>query len=76
MPASAVTGALGRHRGVAGRAELHPAQKDLIAHGAMQCGFCTPEFVVEALAFMGVGQLENMKSRILKAVDLQPERDF
>jgi xanthine dehydrogenase YagR molybdenum-binding subunit len=33
------------------RGDLHPVQKAFIAHDAMQCGFCTPGFVVEAAAF-------------------------
>ncbi len=31
--------------------ELHPIQKAFLAEDALQCGFCTPGFVVEAAAF-------------------------
>jgi xanthine dehydrogenase YagR molybdenum-binding subunit len=34
-----------------GGAVLHPVQKAFMAHDALQCGFCTPGFVVEAAAF-------------------------
>src|SRR5689334_12623594 len=34
-----------------GGATLHPVQKAFMAHDALQCGFCTPGFVVEAAAF-------------------------
>jgi len=34
-----------------GGAALHPVQKAFMAHDALQCGFCTPGFVVEAVAF-------------------------
>lgn len=30
---------------------LHPVQKAFLAHDALQCGFCTPGFVTEAIAF-------------------------
>ncbi len=30
---------------------LHPVQRAFMAHDALQCGFCTPGFVVEAKAF-------------------------
>jgi xanthine dehydrogenase YagR molybdenum-binding subunit len=34
-----------------GGAKLHPIQKAFMALDALQCGFCTPGFIVEALAF-------------------------
>jgi len=34
-----------------GAAALHPVQKAFMACDALQCGFCTPGFVVEAAAF-------------------------
>ncbi|MFT4978012.1 MAG: xanthine dehydrogenase YagR molybdenum-binding subunit [Myxococcota bacterium] len=30
---------------------LHPVQRAFLVHDAMQCGFCTPGFVVESIAF-------------------------
>lgn len=33
-------------------ADLHPVQRAFLAHDAMQCGFCTPGFVMEGAAFM------------------------
>ena len=34
-----------------GESELHPIQKAFMAHDGLQCGFCTPGFIVEAAAF-------------------------
>ena len=34
-----------------GAETLHPVQRAFMAHDALQCGFCTPGFVVEAVAF-------------------------
>ena len=51
MPARAVAGkSVTTVEGI-GAARLHPVQKAFMAHDALQCGFCTPGFVVEAVAF-------------------------
>jgi xanthine dehydrogenase YagR molybdenum-binding subunit len=34
-----------------GATKLHPIQKAFMAHDALQCGFCTPGFIVEAVTF-------------------------
>lgn len=38
--------------GVAEGAALHPVQRKFLEHGALQCGFCTPGFVVAAKALL------------------------
>jgi xanthine dehydrogenase YagR molybdenum-binding subunit len=51
MPARAAAGkAITTVEGI-GAAKLHPVQKAFMAHDALQCGFCTPGFIVEAAAF-------------------------
>ncbi len=52
-PCSAVAGkAVTTVEGLGGGAgRLHPVQRAFMAHDALQCGFCTPGFVVEAVAF-------------------------
>ena len=51
LPASAAAGkAVTTIEGIGG-IELHPIQRAFMAHDALQCGFCTPGFVVEATAF-------------------------
>ncbi len=50
LPAVAVDGrVIETIEGIAARA--HPAIRAFAAHNALQCGFCTPGFVVEAAAF-------------------------
>lgn len=51
LPAGAAAGkTLTTVEGV-GNNGLHPIQKAFMAHDALQCGFCTPGFVVGAVAF-------------------------
>jgi aerobic carbon-monoxide dehydrogenase small subunit len=38
--------------GVAGSAGLHPVQQAFLEHGALQCGICTPGFIVAAKALL------------------------
>src|SRR6478736_1867199 len=51
MPARAAAGkSVTTIEGI-GAGRLHPVQKAFMAHDALQCGFCTPGFIVEAAAF-------------------------
>jgi carbon-monoxide dehydrogenase small subunit len=38
--------------GVAQNGQMHPLQKSLVEKGGIQCGFCTPGFVMSALALL------------------------
>jgi carbon-monoxide dehydrogenase small subunit len=38
--------------GVAEGSELHPVQRKFLEWGALQCGFCTPGFIVAAKALL------------------------
>lgn len=51
MPAKAVAGkTITTIEGI-GDTKLHPVQRAFMATDALQCGFCTPGFIVEAAAF-------------------------
>ena len=43
---------VGTVEGVARGSELHPVQQKLLEHAALQCGVCTPGFVVAAVALL------------------------
>jgi xanthine dehydrogenase YagR molybdenum-binding subunit len=59
MPAKAAAGkTITTVEGVGG-AELHPVQRAFMAHDALQCGFCTPGFIVEAKAFYDAWRREK-----------------
>jgi putative selenate reductase molybdopterin-binding subunit len=38
--------------GLARDGQLHPLQEQFLAHGAVQCGFCTPAMILAAKAFL------------------------
>lgn len=38
--------------GVSSGTALHPVQRSFVEHGATQCGFCTPGFVLSAVALL------------------------
>jgi len=39
-------------RGLAPAGSMHPLQEAFLAHGAAQCGFCTPGMILTAYAFL------------------------
>jgi carbon-monoxide dehydrogenase small subunit len=43
---------IGTIEGVARGEELHPLQRKFIEHAALQCGICTPGFLVAAKALL------------------------
>jgi xanthine dehydrogenase YagR molybdenum-binding subunit len=51
LPANAVAGRTIMTVEGIGAGKLHPVQKAFMSLDALQCGFCTPGFIVEAVAF-------------------------
>src|SRR5204863_5790955 len=43
---------VGTIEGMAKADQLHPLQKNFIAHAALQCGICTPGFLIAAKALL------------------------
>jgi aerobic-type carbon monoxide dehydrogenase small subunit (CoxS/CutS family) len=50
--ASVGTSAVTTIEGIAENGQLHPVQQSFLDAGALQCGFCTPGMVVEAVALL------------------------
>ena len=42
---------------------LHPVQKAFMAHDGVQCGFCTPGFIMESIAFYEKWRVEHGRER-------------
>jgi carbon-monoxide dehydrogenase small subunit len=55
MGADAEGGSVVTVEGMAGEEEMHPVQAAFAEAGAVQCGFCTPGFVVAASAAIAGG---------------------
>lgn len=41
------------------KGDLHPVQKAFLAHDALQCGYCTPGFINEGIAFYNEWRTKN-----------------
>jgi aerobic-type carbon monoxide dehydrogenase small subunit (CoxS/CutS family) len=54
--------------GLAGKGfQLHPLQKAFVDHGAIQCGYCTPGFIMSAKALLDI-MLDPTPDEIKKAI--------
>ncbi len=63
LPAVALHGRAVTTIEAVGGAELHPVQRAFVAEDALQCGYCTPGFVVEAVAFYDRWRAANGATR-------------
>lgn len=64
MPAIAMEGkSIVTIEGQGTEEKLHPVQKAFIAHDGLQCGYCTPGFINEGIAFYNIWRKENGNSR-------------
>ncbi|MGQ9462457.1 MAG: (2Fe-2S)-binding protein [Candidatus Fervidibacter sp.] len=48
--------------GIAQDGKLHPIQQAFVEHGAVQCGFCTPGFIVNAYALLEENQNPDLET--------------
>lgn len=53
--------------GLAGPEGLHPVQEAFVESGAIQCGYCTPGFIMSAVALFD-GDTRPMEAEFLEAV--------
>jgi xanthine dehydrogenase YagR molybdenum-binding subunit len=63
LPATALEGRQVRTVEAHGAEALHPVQKAFMAHDALQCGYCTPGFINEGIAFFERWRLDQGKGR-------------
>ncbi|MBK9797866.1 MAG: (2Fe-2S)-binding protein [Holophagaceae bacterium] len=68
-PLSAVAGRLVTTiEGLEGLAGLHPVQEAFLAHGAYQCGFCTPGMILSTVALLQKTPKPD-RQRVAEALD-------
>src|SRR3954462_4434242 len=73
-PATRLRGAsLPAVEGLADGEALHPVQRAFAHHDGLQCGYCTPGFVVDAVAFYDRWRAEQERDRQDRAPE--PDRD-
>jgi aerobic-type carbon monoxide dehydrogenase small subunit (CoxS/CutS family) len=53
--------------GIAPPGHLHPVQQAFVEHGATQCGFCTPGFVMTAVALLRENPAPS-RSEVVEAI--------
>ncbi len=53
--------------GIASPHELHPVQRAFVEHGATQCGFCTPGFILSAVALLRENP-QPTRAQIVRAI--------
>ncbi|HYX22278.1 MAG TPA: 2Fe-2S iron-sulfur cluster-binding protein, partial [Thermoanaerobaculia bacterium] len=54
--------------GLAPAGRLHPVQEAFVAHGALQCGYCTPGMILAACALLA-RDAKPSRETIVKAMD-------
>jgi aerobic-type carbon monoxide dehydrogenase small subunit (CoxS/CutS family) len=54
--------------GLAENGKLHPLQKAFIAHGAVQCGFCTPGMILKACSVLAENK-QPTREEIIDSMD-------
>jgi carbon-monoxide dehydrogenase small subunit len=54
--------------GLGGPDQLHPLQKAFLSQGAVQCGYCTPGFIISGLALLRENPKPSL-SEILEALE-------
>ena len=54
--------------GLAPKGKLHPVQKAFIEQDALQCGYCTPGMIIEALGFLKKNP-EPTEEEVLKGME-------
>ena len=54
--------------GLAPAGRLHPVQEAFVAHGALQCGYCTPGMILTACALLS-RDAKPSREAIVKAMD-------